>query len=132
MQICSWRAASASSVESGAEYAGRTAAGRFVEVTILARNAKPTSAASEVSTGQMALRLADGREVRPVGAVIAGAGAKALAAGDVRIPTAAPGAAGAARTYVPLVVAFDVPADARRATVRLGAGPEFALDIANK
>jgi hypothetical protein len=117
------------SVDGDAQYAGRTARGRFVEVTILLRNATPASGTNDVSSGAVALRLSEGGELHPVGAVVSGAGAKALATGDVHLSV---GPAGAARTYVPLVVAFDVPAETHRATVRVGSGPEFTLDIAGK
>lgn len=116
------------SVEGGAEYAGRRATGRYVEVTILLRGEAAKSRPADVAVSDVALRLADGRELRPVGAVMAGGGARALVAPDVRVH-AESGAAAEGRTYVPLVVAFDVPADAGRATVRLGSYAAFEVEV---
>ena len=114
-------------VDGEAEFSGRTATGRFVEVTLLVRSTPATASALDLAAASVVLELPDGRTVRPIGLVTAAAGVRAVATGDAHVRADAPSAGD--RRYVPLVVAFDVPDDATRARARLAGFPPFAVEL---
>jgi dipeptidyl aminopeptidase/acylaminoacyl peptidase len=116
------------SVDSSAEYAGRRAQGRFVEVTLLLKGLPGKSAPVDVSVNDVALVLADGRALEPVGVVTSALGARTLVTGPARVRAEA--GEGEERSYLPLVVAFDVPAGETRVRVRLGRHAPFAVELA--
>jgi dipeptidyl aminopeptidase/acylaminoacyl peptidase len=117
-------------IDAGAEYTGRKATGRFVEVTILLRGPVGGGGSLGVSSRDVRLDLEDGRRIEAAGTVMAAAGARAIATGEARVEASAP--ADGARGYVPLAVVFDVPAGATRGTVRLGSYAPFAVDLSQK
>lgn len=122
----SWEYAVAS-VDAEPAYAGRAAAGRYVEVALLLRGEAGKSQPFDMSVRDVAMVLADGRELRPIGVVTAAAGARAIVEGDARIRVDAREAG--ERNYLPVVLAFDVPKEATTARLRLGAHAPITLDL---
>lgn len=117
---------SVASVDKDAEYAGRAASGRFVEVTLLLRSTDGAGAL-ELDPSHVSLELHDGKTLRPAGIVTSAAGVSALVTGAARVTAGAPKDGG--RAYVPVVVAFDAPRDAARARVRLGSFAVFVVEL---
>jgi dipeptidyl aminopeptidase/acylaminoacyl peptidase len=115
------------SVDEEGEYSGRKAAGKYVEVTLLVRIAAGGGKPLGLSSKDVTLELPDGRRIDAVGAVMAAVGARAILSGETRVEAEAP--KDGSRGYVPFAVVFDVPADTKRATVRLGANAPFAVEI---
>lgn len=119
-----------SDVEPDAEIAGFDAAKRPVRVSVLIRSTDTTKSACDVMPGEFRLELPGGPSVTASGVVLASDGAQALVQGIVRI-RAKPSGTGD-RVYVPMVLAFDAPAESVRAVLRFRDAAPIRIDLAGK